>query len=128
MKIAYDMQLMLMASGRHGSHGQRAQLHVVVVSVFVRDSVTILHPQDMARIARDWTEKQDNVLTIPAQYVSTYNRVLTIEWFAKTRETHFSILHFITLYCPQILCIFLCVTICFTGFCERLCAREIECK
>jgi len=30
-------------------------------------------------------------------------------WFAKIRETHFSVLHFITLYCPQILQIFNCV-------------------
>jgi len=40
--------------------------------------------------------------------------VILIESFAKARETHLSVLHFIALYCKQIHCICFCVTSYYT--------------
>jgi len=49
-------------------------------------------------------------------------------WFAKTCETHFSVILFTTLFCPHFSLCFQCIslyytlaiTLCFAGFCKRL--------
>jgi len=53
---------------------------------------------------------------------------LQLEWFAKTRESHFRVLHFTTLFCQHFPLCFRCmslyytlaITLCFAGFCKRL--------
>jgi len=39
-----------------------------------------------------------------------FKKIIVFFSLANTRKTHVSVLHFITLYCPQIICILFCVT------------------
>jgi len=56
------------------------------------------------------------------------------EWFAKTRESHFSVLHLTILFCRHFPLCFRCITLyytlavtfCFTGFCKPLYCRLVQ--